>query len=106
VDEEDDLVVNADTSGQSIHYADLGNLNDADGGSIDFDDFDSRRSERPGRLLVGDANGDGNLSTADVVAVLQENKGGAFAAGQPDCNEDGQISTADVVCVLSAVKNQ
>src|SRR5690625_307321 len=105
VDEEGDLVVNADTSGQSIHYADLGNLNDADGGSIDFDDFDSRRSERPGRLLVGDANGDGSISASDLVAIQRELNGLDFAAGQPDCRENGSISASDLVCV-TGIMNQ
>lgn len=105
MDEEGDLVVNADTSGQSIHYADLGNLNDADGGSIDFDDFDSRRSERPGRLLVGDANDDGVVNTFDIQAVGSEVTGSQYAAGQPDCNEDGLVNTFDIQCV-GAIVNQ
>src|SRR5690625_3364261 len=100
VDEEDDLVVNADTSGQSIHYADLGNLNDADGGSIDFDDFDSRRSERPGRLLVGDANDDGLVNAFDVLAVIDEYQSGIYAPGQPDCNEDGLVNAFDTLCLI------
>src|SRR5699024_5687535 len=105
VDEEGDLVVNADTSGQSIHYADLGNLNDADGGSIDFDDFDSRRSERPGRLLVGDANDDGEISVFDIQAVGGEVSGGGFAIGQPDCNEDGIVDVFDIQCVGNILRN-
>src|SRR5690625_3718511 len=100
VDEEDDLVVSADTSGQSIHYADLGNLNDADGGSIDFDDFDSRRSERPGRLLVGDANDDGLVNAFDVLAVIDEYQSGIYAPGQPDCNEDGLVNAFDTLCLI------
>lgn len=103
VDEEDDLVVSADTSGLTIDYADLGNLNSADGGSIDFDDFDSRRTERPGRLLVGDANDDSSLTFQDIVTVLDEYNNVAFAAGQPDCNADGAITFSDVVCILDII---
>src|SRR5690625_1866049 len=106
VDEEDDLVVSADTSGQAIHYADLGNLNNANGGSIDFDVFDSLRSERPGRLLVGDANGDEVVNVSDLASVLTERKGNGFAAGQPDCNEDGQVNVSDLACILTIRKNQ
>src|SRR5690625_4730233 len=106
VDEEDDLVVSADTSGQAIHYADLGNLNNANGGSIDFDDFDSRRSERPGRLLVGGENGDEVVNVSSLAQVLNERKGNGFAAGQPDCNEDGQVNVSDLACILTIRKNQ
>lgn len=100
VDEEGDLAVSADTSGQTIHYADLGNLNDASGGSIDFDDFDSRRSERPGRLLAGDANDDGTVNIFDVSAVMDEYQDGVYSLGQPDCNEDGLVNIFDVSCVF------
>src|SRR5690625_1983436 len=97
------MVDNDDTSGQSIHYADLGNMNDADGGSIDFDDFDSRRSERPGRLLVGDANSDGEVTLADVSSVSDEVFDSIYSLGQPDCNEDGEITLADVACIADIV---
>lgn len=103
VDEEDDLVVSADTSGLTIDYADLGNLNEADGGSIDFDDFDSRRSERPGRLLVGDANDDGSVNVLDVADLYDEINGSEFATGQPDCNEDGSINVLDVACTYDRI---
>src|SRR5690625_180721 len=106
VDEEGDLAVSADTSGQTIHYADLGNLNEASGGSIDFDDFDSRRSERPGRLCVGDTNGDEQLSMSDVNNIYKEVQsfGSWFADGQPDFNEDGNITMSDRNAVFERVQ--
>jgi hypothetical protein len=101
VDGAADMVQTLDTSGQSVANAELGNLNGANtGGTVDFDDFDSRRIERPGRLMVGDANGDSTISGADNITLLIERNGGSYAAGQPDCNEDGEISGADNICLL------
>lgn len=100
VDGAPDVTSTVDTSGITIENAFLGVLNSASGGSVDFDDFDSRRVDRPGRLLVGDANGDGEVSGADSTAVVLERLGSAFAAGQPDCNEDGEISGADNTCLV------
>jgi hypothetical protein len=104
-EEADTLTQTVDTSGISLHAANLGNLNSATGGSIDFDDFDSRRISRPGRLLVGDANDDLVVNIFDVQAVGAEVTGGVFAMGQPDCNEDGLINIFDVQCVGAIVTN-
>lgn len=101
VDGATDMTETLDTSGQFVANAALGNLNGANtGGTVDFDDFDSRRIERPGRLMVGDANGDSTISGADNITLLIERNGGSYAAGQPDCNEDGEISGADNICLL------
>lgn len=100
VDGAADQTANLDTSGASIVNAHLGNIDAAaGGGSIDFDDFDSRRVERPGRLLVGDADDSGGVDIFDVQAVGNEVVNGVFAAGQPDCDEDGTINIFDVQCV-------
>lgn len=98
-----DLTDTIDTSGITLSSARLGNINNAAGTSIDFDDFDSRRVSRPGRLLVGDANNDGNVTGADVTAVINEILSGTFAPGQPDCNEDGSITGADVTCLINTI---
>jgi hypothetical protein len=104
VNEEDDtLTATVDTSGISLHAANLGNLNSANGGSVDFDDFDSRRISRPGRLVCGDANNDGIVTADDVSAVRGEIFGVAFAAGQPDANEDGGITADDVSAVREII---
>ncbi len=101
VDGAADLTASPDTSGISIANAHLGNVNGAAGaGSIDFDDFDSRRMDRPGRLMVGDANDDGGVNVLDGLAVFNESAGTAFAAGQPDCNEDGQVNVLDGLCIF------
>jgi hypothetical protein len=73
-------------------------LNSVTGGSVDFDDFDSRRVDRPGRLLVADANDSGDLTIADLFEVNNELGGSAFAAGQPDCDENGSITISDLFC--------
>lgn len=96
-----------DTSGLSIANAFLGNVDGANtGGTIDFDDFDSRRIERPGRLMVADANDDGNVNVLDVAATYDEISGTAFAAGQPDCNEDGSVNVLDVACSYDIISGQ
>lgn len=97
-----DLSDTVDTSGITIENAHLGNVDGASGGSVDFDDFDSRRIERPGRLMVGDANDDATINSQDFVTVINE-IGGTYAAGQPDCNEDGSINSQDFVCVINII---
>ncbi len=95
-----DLSDTIDTSGITLAAAHLGNVNSADNGtSMDFDDFDSRRISRPGRLLVGDADDNGAINILDVQAVGNEVVNGVFAAGQPDCTEDGAVNILDVQCV-------
>ncbi len=100
-DQEDELSMTIDTSGLVIQSAHLGNAAEANtGGFADFDDFDSRRSTRPGRLLRGDATDSGNHTGADSDAVLLERLGLEFAPGQPDCTESGSVTGADSDCVL------
>lgn len=97
-----DLTTTVDTSGIEIHNAHLGNVDGANtGGTMDFDDFDSRRASRPGRLLVGDADGNGSNGIGDAVALLTELNDLGFAAGQPDCDENGSIGIGDAVCLLN-----
>ena len=91
-----------DTTGVVVSRAHLGNLNGASGGQIDFDDFDSRRQTRPGRLMRADANDDGQINALDFIAVINE-IGGTVAAGQPDCNEDGVINALDFICVINVI---
>ncbi len=64
-----------------------------------FDEFDSRRTQDPGRLLRGDANGDGSVFVGDAIQARNEALGGAIAAGQPDCNEDGAVFVGDAICI-------
>jgi len=98
--EEDEATMNIDLSGLSIEAASLGNVAGADtGGVADFDDFDSRRSTRPGRLLVGDANDDGVIDIFDVISLRDELIEDAFAPGQPDCDENGSVDIFDVICL-------
>lgn len=94
-----DINTTADTGSNVIADAALGNLNAASGGSIDFDDFDSRRVERPGRLLVGDADANATVEIFDVISLRDELLELAFAPGQPDCNEDGAVDIFDAICL-------
>ena len=102
--EDDEASMNLDLSGLSIEAASLGNVAAADtGGVADFDDFDSRRSTRPGRLMAGDANDDGVINVSDIASVVAEIDGIDFAAGQPDCNEDGAVNVSDIACVVQII---
>jgi len=78
----------------------LGWVSGAGAGQINVDAFESRRSTAIPRLCRGDANGDVNRNSGDLVAVRNEflSGGVTLAAGQPDCNEDGTINSGDLVC--------
>ena len=100
----DQVSTGNNTSNERVRSALLGFVYDDDENTSSttpmfFDDFDSRRISRPGRLLRGDANDDGQIDLGDVIAANAESLGGALAAGQPDCNEDGQIDLGDVICI-------
>lgn len=104
VDGAADMTATIDTTGASIVNASLGNIDGAaGGGTIDFDDFDSRRESRPGRLTIGDANDDLSINSQDFVTVINEISGSSFAGGQPDCNEDGTINSQDFVCIINII---
>jgi hypothetical protein len=77
----------------------LGALSNAGSGTADFDAFDSRRLNRPGRLCRGDANNDDEIRSADVLSAWAEASsfGAQKAPGQPDYNEDGLVRTSDVL---------
>lgn len=103
-DPADEATMNIDLSGLSIEAASLGNVDAMNtGGVADFDDFDSRRSTRPGRLLVGDANDDGVLDINDATELRDELQEISIAAGQPDCNEDGDVDINDAICLRDLV---
>ncbi len=100
----DDLTATINTSGITLAAAHLGNVNAAAGGtSIDFDDFDSRRISRPGRLLLGDADNNGILDIFDSIALRDELEEISFAPGQPDCDENGAVDIFDALCLRDLV---
>lgn len=58
---------------------------------------------------VGDANGDGVVSIADVTAIINKINGvvtGKFVEKAADVNKDGIISVADVTGVINTINNQ
>lgn len=83
-------------AGVALQSVRLGNL-DGSAGSLNFDAYESRRTTLPDTLMIGDVNGSGTITSADVVAARLEFLG-TEQPGQPDCNESGSISSADVVC--------
>lgn len=106
VDGASDLTGAADTSGVTIENAYLGQLSGGanTGGTIDFDDFDSRRSSRPGRLCRGLTNDARTaLDLEDVSNIFDEfaSNGNTPANGQPDYNEDGIVDLTDVTTVFN-----
>jgi len=100
-----DVSTTVDTSGTSIVDASLGNVDGGATGAMDFDDFDSRRISRPGRLEVGDANADDSVSAGDLGSLLGEINEVAFAPGQPDCTEDGSVNAGDLGCILGIINS-
>ncbi len=72
------------------------------GSAVFFDEFDSRRTQSPGRLCRGDSNGNGSITSADRGAITSELAiPPTIAAGQPDCNETGNVSATDRSCVTA-----
>jgi hypothetical protein len=71
-------------------------------GKVTFDAFESHRTTPVGPLLVGDSNGNGSVTIADVVSVLNE-LSGTLQIGQPDCNENGGVTVADAVCLINSL---
>ena len=70
-----------------------------------FDEFDSRRTQNPGRLCRGDANGNGTLTGGDAQAVINETVNGVIAIGQPDANENGGVTGGDAQNIINLVVN-
>jgi hypothetical protein len=80
-------------------------LSAASTGTAFFDEYDSRRTTAPGRLLKCDANNDSLISIADRIVVNNEILGITTATGQPDANEDGVVSIADRIQVNNKILN-
>ena len=58
---------------------------------------------------LGDVNGDGKFTIADVVLEANRIKNGSaenFSADEADANNDGEITIADVVEIANSVKNK
>lgn len=91
-----------DMSAVTIEVAKLGALGVVPtAGSIDFDDYDSRREGVPERLPRGDANNDGVTNGDDQADVVNEFLLAESAAGTADCNEDGVVNGEDLSCIVN-----
>ena len=91
-----ETVSSLSNDGSLLQSVRLGNL-DGSAGSLNFDAYESRRSTQPELLLIGDVNGNGEITSADIVGARLEFLG-TEQPGQPDCNENGSITSADIVC--------
>ena len=70
--------------------------------AVAFDEFDSRRTQNPGRLCRGDSNNSTTISALDRSAITSELAiPPTLAAGQPDCNESSAVSALDRSCVTN-----
>ena len=108
-----DVVVGGlNTSSQSIGSAALGLVGIPGGFSVIsddpllFDDFDSRRQSRPGRLCRGLTDESRTeLANIDVLAIFEEvaSGGAELAGGVPDFNEDGVVDNVDLLGVFNQV---
>ena len=57
-------------------------------------------------LLMGDANGDGEVSIPDVMLTVGYSKNGSannFHFENADMNGDGEISVADVMAIVAII---
>lgn len=89
------------TSGAQVQF-NLVDANLTDGKSvIDQSDFALVRAAVGNKLLNGDANFDGSVNFADLVAVAQHygDSGGSERWDQGDFNGDGKVDFADLVSV-------
>ena len=106
------------TSELRIDRARLGVLGVTSGatGSIDFDDYDSRRESVPGRLCRGLTDPDravGNsgfqeLKFADIDNIFAEiaSRGASPSAGVPDFDQDGQVKFSDLDAVFQRIASR
>lgn len=100
-----------DTSGLQVNSAMLGFVGYPSDPAVTsstpmyFDDFDSRRQTRPGRLCRGltDESRD-SIDLADFFNIYADfaSGGNQLATGQPDYNEDGIVDLVDAFAVYDA----
>ena len=83
----------------------LGTSDDNYTGTLTFDDYESHRTLPVGPQKVCDANGDGNFSLSDILAVISEKYGAppTLAIGQPDCDMDGDVDLSDILATIAVV---
>jgi hypothetical protein len=102
---------NLSNAADSITEARLGLISGAPtvASTVYFDEFDSRRTQNPGRLCRGDVGGgaggatDGNINVSDRVVITNEILETAVALGAPDVTEDGLVNVSDRVAVTNLI---
>ena len=70
-----------------------------------FDEYDSRRTTAPGRLLKCDANGDGEVDILDYIAlqnyIIDPTK--TVNTESSDMNGDGKVNSADLLALRKII---
>lgn len=103
---------NLNNAADSITEARLGMIagNPTVTAPVFFDEFDSRRTQSPGRLCRGDAGGgtggvpDGAIGSQDRILVTNEILGtGTQPQGMPDVNGDGAIGSQDRIGITNMI---
>ncbi len=84
----------------SVEYVQLGWVSGTATGTVQVDNYESRRSTAIGRACRGDANNSASITAGDRTAITNE-LAGTLQSGQVDCNEDGNISAGDRTCVTN-----
>ncbi|MEM9183168.1 MAG: dockerin type I repeat-containing protein, partial [Pseudomonadota bacterium] len=93
-----------DTGSATVEAIQFGAVNGLGGfTSINFDDYESRRTTAIGQLCQGDANNDGTINVVDASAVVAErlNPTTNPAPGAPDANGDGTINVVDASAIVA-----
>lgn len=103
--------LSVDTTNRTITLAHLGNVNAADNGTaVHFDDFDSRRSNRPELFQPWSVTGADSCTVTDIRALRNEvrtagSANPSFVAGVADCTADGSVNVTDIRCVRNFVRS-
>lgn len=71
-------------------------------GYVNFDAYESHSTTPVGPMLIGDSNGNGNITIADATNAIGE-LNGLLAKGQPDCNNSGVVTIADATCIIGKI---
>lgn len=97
-----------DLSGKQIKVENI-KLSSVDGVNITTPNSEIKTEELPPAYELGDVNGDGKVTSGDVVSLVNciiGNKSSFFIDAVADVNGDGKISSGDVVSLVNIIINK